>query len=55
MASLERQAKKVVHFYVNFSACDKFETVKHFIKEGAKRSTVKTLLSDMNREEQLII
>src|SRR6266705_5828010 len=42
MTALERQAfaKRVVHFYVNFNACNKSETVKHFIEEGAKQSTV---------------
>src|SRR6266705_5892768 len=42
MTALEIQAfdKKVVHFYVNFSECNKSATVKHFVKEGAKRRTV---------------
>ena len=42
MTALERQAfaKRVVHFYMNFSECNKSATVKHFVKEGAKRRTV---------------
>src|SRR6266571_2144926 len=62
MASLERQAfaKKVVHFYVNFSACDKFETANHLVKSGrplATETILKTrkvvkLLENTNNSER---